>query len=110
MESTSLKRKRRFLFAPEARLGLRKNSLRVRSLVAEVIDSYARKNLASIMVRESQLVSLSGILPMAWEYEVGSARKHKKKWNHNYHGFVKVGNGWVANALTILLSRNARKY
>jgi hypothetical protein len=32
---------------------------------------------------------------MAWEYEVGSARKHKKKWNHNYHGFVKVGNGWV---------------
>ena len=59
------------------------------------IDSYARKNLAPIMVSESQLVSLSGILPMAWEYEVGSARKHKKKWNHNYHGFVKVGNGWV---------------
>jgi hypothetical protein len=28
-----------FLFAPEARLGLRKNSLRVRTLVAEVIST-----------------------------------------------------------------------
>jgi len=49
------------------------------------------------------------ILSMPWEYEPDPARKHKRGWTHDFHGFVEVGNAVIGKCPHNLSSQSCEE-